>query len=476
MRGIINRVGRAIRTHRLITHGDRVAVAVSGGSDSVALVWLLRDLAARPDANFSIVGLIHLNHGLRGEESSRDEAFCRALAGRLGWPIEVGAFDVKSEAATVRRSLESVARDARYRFFAAAAARLDARRVAMGHTLDDHAETVLLRLFRGAGPGGAAGIPWSRSIYIRPLLDCRRQDLRTDLAHRGEPFLEDSSNTDRSIPRNRLRHEVMPAIAAFAPAAPRALARFAALSRDDDSYLRERAIEVAPEIVLVNRESIELVTEKLAALDASVARRVIRWALEQMPADREPALSARHVEAIRRLAMANKPGGRLDLPSVTASRGGHVVTLQSATTRQEHQAQPFERVLDIPGEVDVPEAGVTISAARIDAERDATHASGRGNAALVQQAALRFPLVVRNRRPGDRLRLLGAPGRRKLQDVFVDRKVPKHRRECVPVVVDSLGRIVWVVGHGIADECRVTAPEAGVVLLKVQTLETRTRP
>src|SRR5579862_102312 len=186
MSPLLRRVAATIRTHGLIAGGDRVAVAISGGSDSVALLWLLRELAAEPDALFSIVGLIHVNHLLRGSESARDEAFCRALADRLTCPVEVARFDVKSVAAETGRSIEATARDIRYRFFREAAQRLDATRVATGHTLDDQAETVLLRLLRGSGSRGVSGIRPVRSIFVRPLLDCRREDLRRSLAARDE--------------------------------------------------------------------------------------------------------------------------------------------------------------------------------------------------------------------------------------------------------------------------------------------------
>ena len=169
-RALSARVLRTIRDHALVGRADRVAVALSGGPDSVALVWLLEDLGAdgrldRP------VGLVHVNHGLRGAESDRDEAFCRELAERLSLPIEVGRFDVAARARVERRPLEPVARDVRYQFFGDAAARLGATLVATGHTLDDQAETVLLRLLRGAGARGLAGIRIRRGPFIRPLLD-----------------------------------------------------------------------------------------------------------------------------------------------------------------------------------------------------------------------------------------------------------------------------------------------------------------
>jgi tRNA(Ile)-lysidine synthase len=470
MSAVLQRVARTIRTHDLIRPDDRVAIALSGGSDSVALLWLLRELAASPDAEFSIVGLIHVNHRLRGDEASRDEAFCRALAARLAWPIEVGAFEVAAMAREARRSVEATARDVRYRYFLDAARRLDATSVATGHTLDDQAETVLLRILRGSGSRGAGGIRPRRSIYIRPLIDCRRTDLRHDLADRGEPFCEDASNADCSIPRNRIRHELMPLIIRMAPGGVGALGRFAALSRDDEEYLSQAAIEVAGSIVLSKVDGVQLKRGPLAALPPPIARRVIRLALETAHGTPGAFFTARHVEAIRGLALADNPRGHLDLPGLTVAGDPRMVTLSRATAAGGRG--PFEYAWPAPGSVDVPEAGMVLTASLADAVNGARIESGRGDTATVQGSAVSWPLTVRSRRAGDRFRPFGAPGRRKLQDLFVDRKVPRDARDRVPVVVDRAGRIVWVVGHAIAEECRVTTPGAGVVLLKVETLET----
>jgi tRNA(Ile)-lysidine synthase len=470
MSDVLRCVARTIRSHDLIAPGDRLAIAVSGGSDSVALLWLMRELAAAPDAQFSIVGLIHVNHRLRGEAAAGDEAFCRALADRLAWPIEVGTFEVAAMSRAARRSVEATARDARYRFFLEASRRLDATRVATGHTRDDQAETVLLRLLRGAGSRGAGGIRPKRSIYVRPLLDCAHTDLRRYLAARCEPFCEDASNADCSIPRNRIRHELMPLIFRIAPRAARALGRFASLSRDDEAFLSQAAIEVSGSLVSSNETGVQLKRAPLAALHAAIARRVIRHALETAHGAPGVTFAARHVEAIRRLALADNSRAHLDLPGLTVEVDPDTLLLFRPVAAP--GANGFERGLAVPGSVDVPEAGVAVVASMVDSVAAAQIENGRGSRAAVQAAAVLLPLVVRSRRAGDRFRPFGAPGRRKLQDVFVDRKVPRGARDRVPVVVDGAGRIVWVVGHGIADECRVTAPEAGVVLLKVVTLET----
>jgi tRNA(Ile)-lysidine synthase len=478
MSPLARRVLRRLRADALVGNGDRVAVAISGGADSVALTWLLREIEQAGRLRGTIAGLIHVNHQLRGAESDRDETFCRTLAERLSWPIEVGAFDVAARARAARRSIEATARDVRYEFFDAAARRLGSTRVATAHTLDDQAETALLRLLRGAGFRGAGGIRVRRGIFIRPSLDCRRAELRAYLIDQDEAFCDDSSNRDLSVPRNRVRHQLLPVIEEIAPGGIAALARFAGLAADDESYLEHAAAEAAAGLVAsVDRNApngVQLNVAALRRLPAPLSRRVLRQAFDTVRPG--GALSAVHLEAALRLASSVRPSGELDLPGLKVARRGPTLCIDSVhgprrtARRAEATADGvsrFEAVLDVPGRVEIPEAGVSVTAT--------THAPGVAGAVqghpgtvVIQASSVALPLVVRNRRPGDRLRPFGAPGRRKLQDLFVDRKVPRQDRDLVPLVVDAAGRIVWVVGLTIADECRVTAPATGVVVLKAE--------
>jgi tRNA(Ile)-lysidine synthase len=454
---------------------DRVAIAVSGGADSVALAWLLHEIcvpqrgapgASQTDAPYLppwvVVGLIHVNHGLRGEDSVADEAFCRDLAGRLSLPIDISTVDVRAHARARKQSIETAARALRYACFEAAADRLGATVVATAHTMDDQAETVLLRLLRGAGTRGLSGIRARRGRFVRPLLECRRAELRDYLVSRGETFREDASNDDRSIPRNRLRHELMPRLEQFAPGAVAALARCAALAADDERVLDELARQSASG---VRRGDDALDAGALTALPAAIARRVVRLTAERV----SPGVmwSAGHIEAVRRLAESvdDRMERHLDLPGVNIARRGLVLTF-SPHSAGRIRVPGFDWPLAVPGATDIPELGATIHA-RSGAALAAWPPASNGRVAVLDAAALVLPLRVRNRRPGDRLRPIGAPGRRKLQDLFVDRKIPREDRDRVPIVVDAAGRIVWVAGVAVAEECRATTPEASMVILEL---------
>jgi tRNA(Ile)-lysidine synthase len=372
--------------------------------------------------------------------------------------------------------MEVAARDARYAFFERALADLTATVVVTGHTLDDQAETVMLRLLRGAGTRGLSGIRARRGHVARPLLHVRRTEARDYLIARDEAWRDDASNLDTSIARNRVRHELMPVLESLAPGAAVVLARTARLAQDDESFLMEAAIKNRPALVVSEEGTggpVELDCTTLSLLPAALARRLIRaLAAQAVP---EVNLSAVHLEAVLGLAGTDKPVGHLDLPGLTVQKHGAALLLRRRAIERDSVSKILwpSRALDVPGSVEVPEASVTILATRRSGatgiEMD-WKALGPGVAA-VQAQSIRLPLFVRNRRPGDRLRPLGAPGRRKLQDVLVDRKVPRNERDRVPLVVDADDQIVWVAGFTVAHDYRVTAPEAGMLILEQRTSE-----
>jgi tRNA(Ile)-lysidine synthase len=424
----------------------------------VALTLVLRELALA--ASWHLVGLIHVNHQLRGAESDADEAFCRDLAARCGLPIVVRPADVMGRARADRTSIEAAARVERYQGFEQAARELGATRVATGHTRDDQAETVLLRLFRGAGSRGLSAIRARRGPYVRPLLDAARTEVTAHLAAHAESARADSSNLDLGIARNRLRHAVLPVISHAWPGAVAALARFADLAADDEQFLNDTAREVMPAVAIPAADGVQQIDVRgLNPLPPALARRIVRQALEAAGG----RTSFRDVEAVRAFARAGRATGHLDLDSVAVERRGSVIRVGGLAAVA--PIGPFAHGLEVPGSVSVAETGVTILASF--AEGDVRPRGGEPRSlAVLQRDRVALPLTVRNRRPGDRLRPFGAAGTRKLQDLFVDRKVPRAERDRVLLVVDRKGRIVWVVGHLIAEECRVTAPESGMVILQ----------
>jgi tRNA(Ile)-lysidine synthase len=461
-----NRIRRYAAQHSLWTAETRVVAAVSGGSDSVALFFLLRELAAAGE--LQLVGLAHLHHHIRGAAADEDAAFCRALAARAGVPAAIGDADVPALAARDGLSIEVAARNARQRFFTEALASLDAECVAVAHTRDDQAETVLLRLARGAGPAGLAGIAPRRDHLVRPLLEVSRVELRAYLEAIGEPWREDATNADRANPRNRIRHDVIPLLCQINPRADAAIARAADILRADDALLDRLANEAAVRCVrTVGPGRVLVDAAGLAGLPAALARRVALLALETVNPRRSYGLE--EADFVCGASSGSLPGVEVERSGadvVLVSRGGTLVPPAGGSEAGGSEDPPLHLRLTVPGTVEEPLGGWTLTAEG-PMPRQLAGPPGKDQV-IVDAAGLSSGLIVRRRRPGDRLHPLGAPGRKKVQDVFVDRKVPRDDRDRVPIVTDEMGRILWVAGEVLAEPFRVTPLTTTVVVLTLR--------
>ena len=483
-----------MRRHEMVPAGGRVVVALSGGADSVALLHILRELETTGE--LVVAGVAHFNHCLRGDASDEDERFCRAAAAAFGISVEVGSANVRETARVQKRSIEDAARRLRYAFLEEAAVRLRADAIAVGHSRDDQAETFLLRLLRGAGTRGLAAIRPKNENVIRPLIDVPRAALREYVANRALDFREDATNADISVPRNRVRHELLPYLErAFSPNIVEVLAREAELARDDDERLQNEAIVLAGSIVLTNtpsesldraigapadwsigqsglhvEDTVLVDADRLGALHPAIGSRVARLALAHLARDR--FIGFVHVRAFLDFVRARVAGSASSLPGQQARLrvldGGDgkvnktIVELGPEPPRRAPTRATFRFPLSIPGEVVLAAQGWTVSANRVDGPVELP--PRQGVAALVQ--GLDGPLAVRSRQPGDRFQPPGLGGRtRKLQDYLVDRKVPRSARDLLPLVVDRDDRIVWIVGHAVAEGFRAAKPSPGVILL-----------
>jgi tRNA(Ile)-lysidine synthase len=476
-----------IHKHDLLRPDTRVVAAVSGGSDSTALAYILRELAAAGE--LELVGLAHFNHQLR-ESAADDERCAAAIAAAIGVPLFVEREDVAARARRERRSIEDAGRTARHAFYDRARDHFSADTVAIGHTRDDQAETVLLRLIRGAGPRGLAAMYPRKDHIIRPLLAMKRDELRAWLGERRVTFVEDETNADVSIPRNRIRAELLPLLTArFNPSIVDTLADEADLAREIWEWMTAAAAEYRGSVgsegslgsvgSAANRSNSsnppnpdeELNVEMLMAAPMALRRLIVWEAMRRVARGRPVGLG--HVEAALRLM---ETGGSIDAPAHRVERVGDRLVLTGRAPGRTSRVRPnlFRYPLSIPGEVRLPEAGWIVSAQTADSramvgnEPNEPIEPAAAGMAIVRSDLCRGPLSVRNRRPGDRFRPVGLDGRKKLQDFFVDRKVARRDRDAVPLVVDAADRIVWVAGHGIDEAFRVTDPAQAVVIFKLR--------
>jgi tRNA(Ile)-lysidine synthase len=331
-------------------------------------------------------------------------------------------------------------------------------------------------LIRGAGPRGLSSISPKSGLVCRPLLELRRAEIRDWLTTRALVFREDESNQDLAFTRNRVRHVLMPLLRQeFSPGIVEVLGREASIARADEAYLQFEAIEAARSVVLASEDVVDVDASALRSLNSAVASRVVRIALARLASDRYIGFD--HVEGF--LALARDPGASaLSLPGQEARRTGDRIQLRRIFPAD--FANSFRVPLSIPGEVLLQPQGWAVSAEMgldfAGVESVSGSALGHDPAAdrltvAIRSEALALPLSVRSRLRGDRLRPAGMGGReKKLQDLFVDRKIARERRDAVPLVVDRDDRILWVVGEAPAEDFRVTEPSQGVLLLKARRL------
>jgi len=452
---LVAEVQACIEAHAMLSPGAKVIVAVSGGADSMALLFALFQLRSAYDLTLMVA---HVNHQLRGAEAEQDALFVEHQVARLGIPFYQARVDVKALQRSAGMSLQHAARQLRYRFFHTLCQTLDATRVALGHTADDQAETLLMRLLHGSGPAGLAGIPPVRLPFIRPLIAVSRQAIYSYLQTERFSWVEDSSNTHTVYLRNRVRLDLLPKLQQYNPRIVGRLNELADMLRADSQVLEQQVDEWAVQTLdgqASNRVEIRCGLFGLAPV--AIQRRLLRRAIAALALSPE-TVGFRHVEGLRQFIVSGDGGRRCGLPGqILAERRAETILLRSAPKTS---AIPSVVVLRVPGQVDVAALNIRLIADIIDKPGSFKAMSPQG--ALLDLDRIVCPLHVRFRQPGDRFYPLGAPGSKKLQDFFVDSKIPRVERPYVPLVV-SKSEIVWVVGYRIADPFKLR-PETNCVL------------
>jgi tRNA(Ile)-lysidine synthase len=437
---LLSKIKQTVRTYRMLSPGDRVVVAVSGGPDSVCLLRSL--LALAPELGLGL-HVAHLDHRFRGSESAAEAEFVRALAKKLGLPATIESIDVPAYCAGRGLSAQAGAREVRYGFLQEAAAAFGAGRIALGHTANDQAETLLMRLIRGAGVTGLSSIPPVRENIIRPLIECTRDEVLASLKEWGQDFVTDQSNTKPVYTRNRVRLEVIPALERLNPRVVEALAADADILREEDAAMEAALAPAAADILRFDGEAVTLAREGFNSLLPALRRRLLRRALALCGGDDADGLSS--VQTSEALAfMADAQTGRtMELP------GGLALAREydSLVIGRRPAEHTFCVEIAVPGETAVTAADI-VAATTVREPASAALSENENNLwqAQFDYDKIALPLYLRSRRAGDRFRPAGMEsGKKKLQDFFTDEKVPQRQRGSIPVLATK-DDVLWVLG------------------------------
>ncbi len=475
---ILKKVFFTIEGYDLIRKDETIVVALSGGPDSVALLHILKDINELQQLNWKL-HVAHFNHGLRGKQADEDEDFARQLAGKHGLPFHVEKQDVKA-LKEGKASLEAVSRDARHAFLGAVGMRLGAQKIALGHNLDDQAETILHRIIRGTGLRGLKGMAPIRVIskkhdlfLVRPLLEIERYEIEAFLRERGIGYKTDLTNMDVSITRNRLRHRLIPLIESEFN--PRVKTAFVKLGQTAGSFyllLREIAGEVYENTKMLSGEgevclSVDEFSKLPPAIQTLIIDKAVKSVLGVMP-----HLNFEHYLEIIGLCSEHGYSKAVRLPKgLEARRESYVLKIYKP------QAAPpplnfSRRKLKIPGSTVIRKLSIEIDAEVLDGKvtglRDYVRTKDFSEE-MIDFEKIAGPLEVRLRKKGDTFNPLGARGSCKLKKFFIDSKVPRTIRDRVPIVWDG-SKIVWVVGYRIGDDVKITDETKHVLKLRIRRL------
>jgi tRNA(Ile)-lysidine synthase len=431
----------------MFERGHKVGVAVSGGADSVCLLHVLMELAPRWALRLRV---LHLDHRLRGEESREDAVFVREMAVRLGLEADIEETDVGRLRAESGGNLEEAARAARREFFLKCLNAGLVDRVALGHTRSDQAETVLFRLLRGCGTRGLAGIlPVTSERFVRPLLGVDRAETEQYLRSRGIPWREDSSNSDPAYARNRIRHELLPALERdWNPSLSGTLAHMATLARDEEEYWDEEIDRLAKLHFAREAGAVLLRAEILRTMARPVARRLVRRAIEDARGDLR-CVEFGHVEAVLSMASEREGHGRIQIPGLDVCRSFDWIRLARADQRS-RVGGSYRVPLPVPGTVGIPGT----SSLLVLEVREGPSASNERDYWL-DEGRVAGPLELRNWRPGDKYQPLGYAHAEKVRLLFQKHKIPLWERRKWPVIISGK-TILWARRFGPAAEYAAT--------------------
>jgi len=449
----VQKVREAITARRLIEPRSRVVAAVSGGSDSTALLAILKELSG--EMGFELAAA-HLDHRIR-RESAKEQIAVARFASSISVPFLAGSIDVPAEARKRKIGVEEAARLIRYSFLERVAADFDAHTVALGHTRDDQVETILHRILRGTGWRGLMGIPARRGIFVRPLLDCSRSELISFLRSRKIAYITDESNRDERYYRNRIRNRLLPYLRRhFNPAVDGSIGRLQESLEEGWRRLEDPLLDMIPGPE--EDGAVILPLQRLARMGDFEIYLIIDLVLRERFCLFQD-FEKKHYDAVKRLVRESQSGRRITLP-----HGIRIAREQRSIVVRRKDDSSI-----VPGELLVPGEGtyrLPFWNLRLEVDSVPPADAKVWNDREVHLASVRFPFRVRTRRPGDRVTPFGMKGRKKLSNIFIDKKIPLRMRDRCPVFEDGSGPF-WVPGVATDERTRITPRTRRVIRMRL---------
>lgn len=459
---MIKKVLKTIEKYNLLENGDRVVVALSGGPDSTALLAVLVTIARQMDLTLIVA---HFNHGLRGRESNADEKFSRDLAKKMGLFFCSGKMDKKNNKKGI--SPEDFYRRQRYNFLDKVAKDNRAQKIALGHNLQDQAETVLLNLLRGSGLEGLKGfLPKRDGKFIRPLMETSRQEIISFLGKAGISYCQDSSNKNMMHLRNQIRGELIPYLKEkYNPKIEENLARMAEILRMEDEFIQKQVAEaLRSPFVQSSQNRVLLKIDFLNKLSPAIRLRLFKTILEDL-SPKKNGITFLHVKSMDDLTKKSESGKKVVLPvKIEARREYDNLILERKTAR--FKQVKYEYSMNIPGAVYIKEKNLTVKA-KVIKKRNVD--LGSKNIIYLDWDKVKRPVFIRNRRDGDWFQPLGMTGRQKIKDYFIDHKIPVHERDKIMLLVDKLS-VICIENMHLNDRVKITSETKNVLKLDITGL------
>ncbi|MDX2448047.1 MAG: tRNA lysidine(34) synthetase TilS [Desulfobacterales bacterium] len=476
---LIQSVEKTLLEYSMLQSKDKVLVAVSGGPDSVALLHVLLALQKKLDI---LIGVAHLDHGLRPSAAARDAAFVSSLCKETGLPSHVTTADIQGLHQQQKGSLEALGRTARYNFFSRIARKFGYNKIALGHHADDNAELVLMNLFRGSGPLGLSGIPPVRNNrYIRPLIEQPRESIMNYLHDNQVAFVLDATNNDLRFLRNRIRHELLPElIHRYNPNLVNTLNRTAAIFRAEEDWLNQYSDQIIQTLTDGDATPFRMPIPKLLENHVAIQRRAMRAAIGHVKGNLK-SITLQHIDAVLRLCREGSPGQFMCLPdrlTIQKQSENHVsISRRPSPPTSRERSHPVEVAplytvpVPHPDEgtqmVMIKELGKTLVLGSMPVESISSQTLAGQHTAFFDMDKLTFPMLLRNTLPGDRFMPLGMQGTQKVKDFFINNKIPREIRRETPVLVNR-DAIIWIVGHRIDERAKISQQTRNV--LKIELL------